>query len=55
MLLSEYKDKDYALLIEAIFEEVEQNIKGGFYLVLTPEAASEIKEVCKKLLEEAAK
>ncbi len=55
MLLSEYKDKDYAMLIEAIFEEVEQNIKGGFYLVLTPEAASEITEVCKRILEEAGK
>jgi len=44
--------EDYALLIEAVFEEPKENIKGGFYLVLTPETASDIRKTCKKMLRE---
>lgn len=50
-ILSGYQNEGYAVLIEAVFEESKEKIKGGFYLVLTPEAASDIKETCKKILE----
>ncbi len=39
-----------SFFIEVTFEEPEEKIKGGFYLVLTSEAASEIKKICKELL-----
>lgn len=38
------------LLIEVAFEEPQEMIKGGFYLVLTSDAAQEIKRVCEELL-----
>ncbi|MGE5308593.1 MAG: chemotaxis protein CheC [Deltaproteobacteria bacterium] len=44
--------QDYAFLIEAVFEEPQMQIHGGFCLGLTSGAASDIKETCKKLLEE---
>jgi chemotaxis protein CheY-P-specific phosphatase CheC len=55
IIISAYRDEDYALFIESVFEEPEEKIKGSFYLVLTPDAASDIKQICKKMLEEAGK
>jgi len=55
IMLSGYQDEDYAMLIEATFEEPKEKIKGGFYLVLTPEATSDIQEVCKKMLRDLEK
>lgn len=43
-------EEGHSFLIEVAFEEPEAKIKGGFYLVLTSEAASEIKKICKELL-----
>ena len=51
MLTVGYKKERYTLIVEALFEEEKANIKGNFWLVLTPEAAEEIKRVCKKILE----
>lgn len=47
--------QDYVLLIEAVFEEPREGIKGGFYLVLTPKTASDIRKTCKKMLKELEK
>ena len=46
---------DYALLIEAVFEEPQEKIKGCFYLVLSQKAASDIRESCKHMLSELEK
>jgi len=46
-----YEQEDYILVIEAIFEEEKESIKGNFWLVLTPDAAEEIKRICKETLE----
>lgn len=40
------------LLIEAMFLEPVEGLKGSFYLVLTPEAAAEINQLCKRMLQE---
>jgi chemotaxis protein CheC len=50
-----YSKEDYILVIETVFEEVKERIKGTFWLVLTPEAEEEIKEACKKMLEDFEK
>lgn len=43
-------DAECILLIEAVFEETQGNIKGSFYLVLNFEAMQEIQGICKKIL-----
>jgi len=48
--VSPYSREEYILLIEAIFEEAEKNIKGSFYLILSPEAMRYIQDACKKIL-----
>lgn len=55
ILLNSAGTQDYALLIEAVFEVSKESIKGGFYLVLTPKTASDIKKTCKKMLRELEK
>ncbi|MDD5746262.1 MAG: chemotaxis protein CheC [Candidatus Omnitrophica bacterium] len=45
-------EEDKILLVEARFEEPETSIRGSFYLVLTPQAAADVQQVCKKMLEE---
>lgn len=50
IILSASESGDFAFLIEAIFEEPQDKIRGGFYLVLTPEAACDIRETCKRML-----
>lgn len=44
-----------ALLVEAVFEEPQEKIKGGFYLVLIQEAVVAIQETCKQILFELEK
>jgi len=51
MLTVGYEKERYILVVEALFEEEKASIKGNFWLVLTPEAAEEIKRACKKILE----
>ena len=46
---------DYALLIEAVFEEPEQKIKGSFYLLLSQKAAADIRAACEQMLEDLKK
>jgi len=46
---------EYAVLMEAVFEEPHEKIKGSFYLVLTPLAASRIQDACKNILKELEK
>ena len=45
-----YEKEQYMLVIEAIFEEEKEKIKGNFWLVLTQDAAEEIKKICKEML-----
>ena len=40
------------LFIETVFEESQEKINGSFYLVLSRESVSDIRTVCKKMLEE---
>lgn len=47
--------KNHALLIEVSFREPQEEIKGVFYLVLTPKTAAEILKACKKMLKELEK
>jgi chemotaxis protein CheC len=54
-IFSSSSEQDYAVLVEAAFEEPQENIKGGFCLALTHEAAADIKQACKKSLEELEK
>lgn len=46
------KKETSVLLIEVMFEEPADNLKGSFYLVLTPAAAADIKKFCKKMLQD---
>lgn len=55
LALSSSKSDDYALLIEAIFEEEDEKIEGGFYLIISQDSAAEIKKVCKQMLEDINK
>ncbi|TAN62873.1 hypothetical protein EPN16_00755 [bacterium] len=52
MVLSSSKSEDYMLLIEAVFEEPNDKIKGAFYLVLEAQAASDIRNACQQALKE---
>lgn len=55
LILAGSAAEDYALVIEAVFEEERDRIKGGFYLVLAQDSASDIREACKQLLDEFKK
>ena len=49
-----YSD-EYVLVVESVFEESESKVRGNFWLLLTPDAVKEIKEACRKLLEQVGK
>ncbi len=51
LLIAAYKEEDYVFLIETFFEGKERNIKGNFFLILTPKAAKDIRETCKEMLD----
>ncbi len=55
LVLSVSGKKNKSLLIEASFKEPQEEIKGGFYLVLTSKAAVEILKACKKMLKDLKK
>lgn len=55
LVLSTSGSKDYAVLIEAVFDKPQERIKGGFYLVLTSKATSDVRKACKKMLKELEK
>lgn len=52
IILSPYADDDFAYIVEAVFEEPQAKINGSFYLILTPEAAKDVKKACRALLED---
>ena len=52
--ISPYGGEEYILLIEAVFEEPKERIRGGFYLVLNPEAMKYVQDACKKMLKSIA-
>lgn len=47
--------RDYVVLIEAAFKDIQKEIEGSFYLMLTPKTAAEIRSVCKRMLRELEK
>ena len=55
IILASSGANDCALLVEAMFEEADEKMKGGFYLVLSQEAASDIRQACMRMLEELEK
>ena len=55
LALASSKSDDFALLIEAIFEEADEKIEGGFYLIISEESAADIKTACKQMLEDINK
>lgn len=55
IILSSSKNEDYMLLIEAVFEEPGEKIRGAFYLVLEAQAASDIRKACKQMLKDLEK
>lgn len=55
IILSATESDGYAIFIEAVFEEPQEKIKGGFYLVLGQQAAVDIKDACKRMLDEISK
>lgn len=52
LVLSVAGKKNSVILIEAEFKEAQEDIKGCFYLVLTPKAASDVLRSCKRILKE---
>ena len=50
-----YTEEEYIMLIESIFEETKEGIKGNFWLVLTPQAVKDIQNACQKILENLEK
>ena len=52
ILSGSYNSDDYVLIIESLFQEPQENIKGNFWLILTREAADEIKNACEKILKD---
>ncbi|RKY29634.1 MAG: hypothetical protein DRP68_07045 [Candidatus Omnitrophota bacterium] len=55
LVVAGYGEQDYILVVESVFEESESKIRGTFWLLLTPDSVKEIKEACKKLLEQVGK
>jgi chemotaxis protein CheC len=55
ILVSFSRTDEYVLLIEAVFEESTEKIKGGFYLLLCRESASDIKRACEQMLADLGK
>jgi len=52
MLCTEYERESHILVVDAILKEEQQQIKGTFWLVMTPETAEEIKKICKQMLDD---
>ncbi|MFH1768666.1 MAG: chemotaxis protein CheC [Candidatus Omnitrophota bacterium] len=46
----EYNPENSLLMVQAIFEEEKDKIQGNFWLILSPETAQEIENICKGLL-----
>ena len=52
MILGRRGVNENVLLIEALFEAEQENIRGSFYLVLSQESAADIRQACMKMLKE---
>jgi chemotaxis protein CheC len=55
IILSPYGEDDFAYIVEAVFEETQADIKGSFYLILTPEAAKDVRKTCMEILDSHSK
>lgn len=54
-ILLRHRDMDYCYLIESVFEEPESKLTGGFFLILSPYTARDIKKSCDKILTDMEK
>ena len=52
MILGSSGVSENVLLIEALFEAEQENIRGSFYLVLSQESAADIRQACMKMLKD---
>lgn len=52
MVCTDYEKENHILVIDAILKEEQEQIKGTFWLVLTPQTAEEIKTICKRMLQD---
>jgi chemotaxis protein CheC len=55
LVLASYADDEFSYLIETVFSESKGDIQGSFFMILTPEAAKDIKETCNKILDDMEK
>ena len=55
LMLSPYGSKEYACMIETIIQEVRGDIRGGFYLILSPKGIQDVRDTCQLLLKERKK
>ena len=53
LLINDYRKEKYVMSINTVFEQTEEQIKGCFWILLTPKSVEEIKDGCKKILESA--
>jgi len=54
-IISTTYEEEYIMLIESIFEEAKEGIKGNFWLALTPQTVEDIQNACQKILENLEK
>ena len=55
IIISPYTGEAYSYLVETIFEDELNNIKGSFYLVLTPDTAKNISDICRDQIDGTSK
>ncbi len=55
IITTTYTQEEYVMLIESIFEEDKEGIKGNFWLALTPQAVEDIQNTCQKILKNLEK
>ena len=48
IILAPYQGEDFSFLVETTFENPGSDIKGSFYLVITPATAKDISDTCRK-------
>jgi len=47
IIIAPYAGEDFSFLVETSFGDVEGNVQGSFYLVITPSTAKDISEICR--------
>ncbi|OQX86437.1 MAG: hypothetical protein B6D55_06120 [Candidatus Omnitrophica bacterium 4484_70.2] len=55
IITTTYAQEEYVILIESVFEEVNEGIRGNFWLALTSQTVEDIQNTCQKILENLEK